>query len=87
VSQADDFPYRPIGEVLSGIEVKVLPEGYMPLEVGLMIKTLDPDGDVCWVNRWTRGPHSIEFLGALHAAILTMGNDIVQAYVPDGEND
>ena len=84
---ADEYPRRPIGEVLSGLEVQELPEGYTPLEVAMMVKTLDPDGDVCWINRFSTGPHSIEFLGALHAAILTMGRDIIQSYVPDGSDD
>jgi hypothetical protein len=82
-----DEDHTPIGEVLAGLDILVLPDGYMPIEAAVVVKTLDPDGDVAWLNRYTSGLTSIEAIGSLHAAILTLGHDIVQSYMPDTEGD
>ena len=84
---ADNLSFRPIGAVLSGLELMELPEGYTPLEVVAVIKAIDEDGDVCWHTRYTKAPHAIEFLGALHAAVALMTTDIRRDYEPDGPED
>ena len=59
---------KPIGEVLSRIEIQPLDDGDVALEACVLVKAVDKDGQVCWIERNTDGPHQLEFLGAIEAA-------------------
>ncbi len=56
---------RPIGEVLSGLIIGDLPEGWTPLEAIVMVQCLDVDGGSQWAWRSTGDLSSREIIGAL----------------------
>lgn len=77
--------YVPAAELLRGIDLMELPEGYTPLSAIVLLKTLDADGDVAWINRYAKDLGGMESLGALHAAVALVTEDIVNTYRPDTE--
>lgn len=83
----DTMPYGPAGEVLPGIDLMRLPEGYTPLSAIVLVKTLDDDGDVCWLTRYAKDLSGIESLGALHTAVITLSEDIKNSYRPHESDD
>lgn len=78
---------QPIGDVLKGLEIRPLDDGYTPIDAAVIVKTIDPDGDVCWVTRYTSSPHTVEFIGALYTSLRGLGLQVEQRFVPDGEDD
>jgi hypothetical protein len=76
----DHLPYVPSAEVLPGIELMRLPEGYTPLSAIVLVKCLDDDGDVAWLTRSASDLGGIESLGALHAAVAVLTEDIKASY-------
>jgi hypothetical protein len=78
----------PAEAIVHGLTVRPLPENYTPLEAVVVLKCIDPDGDTCYITRYTPDVHSIEILGMLHAAIQLLNRDVVAQYIPDeGEDD
>ena len=63
----------PVADVLAGLEVHALEPGHTPIEAFVLIKTLDPEGDVSWGYRTTNRLNREELLGALtvQVAVLT----------------
>jgi hypothetical protein len=55
----------PIAEVISGLEVHPLDEGFTPLEAFVLIKALDEHGSATWAYRKTNRLNREELLGAL----------------------
>lgn len=78
--------YKPVGEVVGPLEVMELPEGYIAIDAVLVIKALNNDGEVCWLTRYSKDPHAVEFLGALEAAVMLMKQDIFNIYQPEKED-
>lgn len=55
----------PVDQVLPGVALHPLPEGWTPVEAFVLIKCLDDDGDSSWVYRTSARPNREELLGAL----------------------
>jgi hypothetical protein len=55
----------PITQVLTGLDLHPLPEGWTPLEAFVLVKCLDEDGDATWSFRTTHRLNKEELLGAL----------------------
>lgn len=83
----DTTDYKPIGDVVGPLAMLPLPEGYIALDAVMVVKTLNPDGEIAWHTRYTPDPHAIEFLGALEAAAMLMKQDIFNQYAPRLEED
>jgi hypothetical protein len=81
------LPYVPAAEVLPGIDLLALPEGYTPLAAIAIIKTLDDDGGIAWLVRYEKGLGGVEALGALHMAVNNLAEDVRNAYRPDPTED
>ncbi len=58
-------------QVVSNLTVFPLPEGWTPIELLLLVKCLDDEGNPTWCYRATEGINREELLGALrvHAAL------------------
>jgi hypothetical protein len=54
-----------VEQVLPGMTLHALPDGWTPVEALVLIKCLDEDGDPTWVYRTTAKPNREELLGAL----------------------
>lgn len=50
--------------VLGNIEVCSLPDGYVPLDVVMLVKCLSAEGDPVWAIRYSPGVNAMELLGA-----------------------
>jgi len=61
----DDDERIPVDQVLPGMGLHSLPEGWTPMEALVLIKCLDDEGDATWVFRTTHPPNKQELLGAL----------------------
>ncbi len=81
------MPRKPIGEVLNGLEICPLDAGYTPIDAAVIVKTIDEDGDVCWVTRYTSGPHTVEFVGALNVSLRGLERQVENSFVPDEDDD
>ena len=79
-----DERYRPIGEVLDGLRVPPLPEGWTPIDAVNMVKCLDEDGEVRWSVRATQGMSMEEVLGALISRTDLLRKDLLAEYDADG---
>lgn len=79
--------YKPIGDVVGPLEVMELPEGYIALDAVMVVKTLNPEGEIAWHTRYTKDPHAIEFLGALEAAAMLIKQDIFNQYDASGKEE
>ena len=60
-----DEERRPIGDVLSGLGIHPLDDGWTPVEAFVVIKANDADGDTVWAYRTTAPPNREELLGVL----------------------
>ncbi len=56
---------RPVAEVLSGLEVHPLEQGWTAIEAFLLIKCFDDSGAASWAYRTTNRLNREELLGAL----------------------
>lgn len=81
--EIDPGDFRPAGELLAGIRLLDLPPGYQVLEAVVLLKCLDEDGHLAWVQRWTRGLHLIEVLGATSCMRALNERDAVSLYESD----
>jgi hypothetical protein len=73
--------FVPIEELMPGLKLMKLPDGYTALEVVCNIKSLDAEGHIAWVQRWSRGLHIIEVTGAsgvMHALNLRSAIDLYE---------
>jgi hypothetical protein len=75
--------FRPVAEVLPGVEIVGLGDGAIPLEAVVLVKALDAEGEMGWYTRYTKGLHSIEALGAIRAAELLEQERVIALYEPD----
>lgn len=71
---------KPIADVLGGLDILDLPDGYAVLEAVVLVKCLDKDGHLAWVQRWTKGLHIVEVLGATSTMRALNERDAVEMY-------
>lgn len=55
----------PVEQVMPGMTLHALPEGWTPVEALVLMKCLDEEGRSSWVYRTTATPNREELLGAL----------------------
>jgi hypothetical protein len=55
----------PIGEVLRGLDISALPEGWMPVDAICIVKCLNAEGEPLWALRLTDGINQAEMLGTM----------------------
>jgi hypothetical protein len=77
---------RPIEQVLPGMGLHPLPDGYTPVEAFVIIKSLDDEGDVSWSFRTTHRPNRQEILGALIEQSDLLRHRLVQDWDVDDED-
>lgn len=82
-----EYRFAPIAEVLPGIDLLTLPDGYVPLDLVVSVKCVDSDGDVCWIQRYTKNIHTVEALGALRAHVALCERDVLAMYETAQEGD
>lgn len=63
---ADD-EYVPAKEQLGHLRIKPIEDGYLPVEGLFILKCLDPNGVMVWVQCLTDGYNEMEMIGALSA--------------------
>lgn len=73
-------PYVPAEELVKGLELMKLPAGYTPLSMMVCIKTIDEEGDIAWLYRYSKDLNAMEGLGAAHIAVALQTHDIKAAY-------
>ena len=74
---------KPIEEVLRGITIHPLPEGWSPLEGIVLVKCLDEDGHPLWAFRTTAGLNDEELLGALTVRLELLRAELLEAFSAD----
>ena len=77
--------FVPASDVIGHIPLLRMRDGYTPVDMVALIKTVAPDGTIAWVTRQSQNLHSVEAVGALHAASILYDRDIVDLYTPDDE--
>jgi hypothetical protein len=62
----------PVEQVLPGMSLHPLQQGWTPVEAFVLVKCLDEHGGASWVYRTTAAPNREELLGALvvHTELL-----------------
>ena len=76
-------PKKPIEEVLRGLTIGALPEGWTPIDVVCVVKCLDPDGQPGWAIRQTESVNDHELLGTLVLEIETLKRDLLDEWEDD----
>jgi hypothetical protein len=76
-------PQIPVGDVLRGVTVTALPDGWTPLEALCMIKCLDEDGKPKWAMRLSEGINEEELLGAMVIHTDLLKRDMLDDWVDD----
>lgn len=77
---SDDDDRKPIEQVLSGLWLHPLPEGWTPLEGIVLAKCLDEEGHPLWAFRSTAGVNDEELLGALTVRTDLLRKDLLEAF-------
>lgn len=74
---------RPVADVLKGLEVHPLEDGWTAIEAFVLVKCLDESGESTWAYRTTNRLNREELLGALvvHADLLR--KELVSEWDPD----
>ena len=70
-----------------GITIADPPDGWACLEALVLGKAVNEDGHVVMFIRTTQGLDSIDTLGMLTAATLTIGADVTDCFEDDGPGD
>lgn len=83
----NEAPRRPIRDVVGGVEVSPLPEGWTPLEAVLLVKCLDSDGHVSWAFRRSPGLNDEELLGVLTVRTDLLRRYLLECYETDSSDD
>ena len=71
---------KPIEQVLAGLQLHPLPEGWTPLEGIALVKCLDQEGHPLWAFRTTAGLNDEELLGALTVRTDLLRKDLLEAF-------
>jgi hypothetical protein len=71
-------PNQPIGDVLRGIEIEPVPEGWTVVDALVLAKCLNVEGQPIWSLRFTEGLNSEELLGALQIQVELLTRGILE---------
>ena len=71
-------PNQPIGDVLRGIEIEPVPEGWNVVDALVLAKCLNVEGQPIWSLRFTDGLNSEELLGALEIQVELLTRGILE---------
>jgi hypothetical protein len=74
---------KPIEQVLSGLWIHPLPEGWTPLEGIVLVKCLGEQGHPLWAFRTTGGINEEELLGALTVRTDLLRQELLEAFSDD----
>jgi hypothetical protein len=78
---ADEDEARvPVSDVLRGLEVHALEEGWTPLEAFVLMKCLDDAGETTWSYRTTHRLNREELLGALMVHVDVLRRELVEEW-------
>lgn len=64
--------YVPAAEVLRGIELAELTEGWTPIDAIVLIRCIDAEGNTGWLQRISAGVGTAEVVGALVCSADTL---------------
>ena len=78
MSKDDDR--KPIEQVLNGLRIHPLPDGWTPLEGIVLAKCLDEEGHPSWAFRTTAGLNDEELLGALTVRTDLLRKELLEAF-------
>jgi hypothetical protein len=84
---AIDDERRPIEQVLAGLQIHPLPDGWAPLEGIVLVKCLDPEGHPTWAFRTTAGLNEEELLGALTVRTDLLRKELLEVYSGEEEQE
>jgi hypothetical protein len=71
-------PNQPIGDVLRGIEIEPVPDGWTVVDALVLAKCLNIEGQPIWSLRFTDGLNSEELLGALQIQVDLLKRGILE---------
>jgi hypothetical protein len=69
---------QPIGEVLRGLVIDPVPEGWTVVDALVVAKCLNDEGEPIWSLRFTDGLNSEELLGALQIQVELLKRGILE---------
>ena len=75
--------HKPIGEILRGLDISELPEGWIPVEAVCIVKCLNTDGKPLWSLRMTDGLNQEELLGTMVIHTELLKNDAIEDWADD----
>ena len=75
----------PVAEVLAGMALHPLQDGWTPVEAFVVIKCLDAQGKSTWVYRTTSAPNREELLGALRVQAALLERELVDEYLVEDD--
>jgi hypothetical protein len=75
----------PVEQVLPGMALHPLPEGWTPVEAFVLMKCLDDEGGASWVYRTTAAPNREELLGALVVHTEVLRRELVREWEDDDD--
>lgn len=78
---------KPIGEVLPGIEVPPMDEGYIAIDAFMLIKTLNEEGSPIWMLRTTKGISTVELIGALDTMLDHQRDAFRKSWIDDEDDE
>ncbi|MCO1580893.1 MULTISPECIES: hypothetical protein [unclassified Crossiella] len=76
-----------VGQVLRGLELFPLPDGWTPIEALAVVKCLDASGTPTWCTRRTAGINDEELLGTMVLQSELLKRDILSDWEDDGDDD
>ncbi|HZC99122.1 MAG TPA: hypothetical protein VFA46_02690 [Actinomycetes bacterium] len=74
---------KPIEQVLAGLQLHPLPEGWTPLEGIVLVKCLDQEGHPVWAFRTTGDLNDEELLGALTVRTDLLRKELLEAFIEE----
>jgi hypothetical protein len=74
---------KPVDQVMGGMFLHPLPDGWTPLEGIVLIKCLDETGAPSWAFRTTEGLNDEELLGALTVRIELLRRELLEDYTAE----
>ncbi len=76
----------PLADVLPGMGLHPLPEGWTPLEAFVLVKLLDERGVASWSYRTTHPPNREELLGALTVQTALLRRELLDEWDDEDED-
>lgn len=78
-----DEPRQPIADVLKGLEVHPLEDGWTAMEAFVMVKCLDESGIATWSYRTTNKLNREELLGVLILQADLLRKELIEEWESD----